>query len=147
MNLLDLYGKPIDKRFTEEEIDFIKTKIPQGAYEIFYFFYKKQSRLNAYIGYGIDQSPRTMRRTPAINSWEIISRRKLNNMEYQEAIENYGTRNRRFIVWYFKTIEDLIQWDAEFNEKTPKEFVKMAIEKGWSKDPIKTRIDYGIFQN
>lgn len=131
--IFNLYCKPAKEQFTEEEVKFLKRHLPKSKWRIKYAFYNKYSSKGCYITFIIDGEPNAVRRSGVENYWTIICERPLSNIEYDEVIRNFGTNHRRFKVWYYDCIEALIQEDKKYYVETPKEFVKQAKEKGYSK--------------
>jgi hypothetical protein len=135
MRLLDLFSKPIDEQFTDEEITFIKKYVKKSDYKVFYCLRKKSNR-DLYVALIIDSSYNKGRRTLAWNSYDKICSRDLTNGEYQEIIENYGSNNRVLKVYYYKSVEYLIKSDSMYNVVTPPEYIEKCKEMGYS-SPIK----------
>lgn len=135
MKLLDLYCKPVSYKFTQEEIEFIKKKVPKDSFMAKYALYKKKSYKNAYIAFVIDREPRARRRSAVENHYEFICSRPLTDMEYEDEINNYGTNNRRFTMWYYQEIEALILSDEGMGAKTPEKFIKRCRDEGYTSSP------------
>ena len=71
-DLLELSSRSSDKQFTEQEKDFIKTKVRKKDFKINYAIYRKKSGKGLYISFIVDSSPQQKRRTLAYNNYEII---------------------------------------------------------------------------
>ncbi len=98
-----------------------------------YAFYNKKSFKDKHIALIIDRQPNVPRRSGVMNNWDIVSKRDLTNIEYDEEIENYGCCNRRFTVWYYQYIEQLVQQEKEcYNVDVPEKFIRLAKEKGYT---------------
>ena len=61
LQLLDLYSKPHDYKFNDEEIAFIASQISKNSFECFYAIYNKKSSKGAYIVFVIDSMPNSRR--------------------------------------------------------------------------------------
>lgn len=131
MDLLELYSRNTKEVFLENEIEFIKTKVPIENFKIKYGFYNKVSKKSKQIVFIIDTMPNATRKSGVENYWDVCAQRNICELEYEELIQNYGCNNRRFIVWYYKTIEALIQDDLLYNLKTPPAFILKAKSKGF----------------
>lgn len=134
MDLIKLWSKPISYKFTEREIAFIKKHNPKHQYKVKYAFYNKKSSKGLYLAFIIDSAAHSPRRSGIENYWTYIAERPLTNIEYQEMIENFGSNNRRFLVFYYRDIEYLMLEDKKYNVETPEEYVKLAKAKGYSGD-------------
>lgn len=132
MNLLDLYCKASNEKFNNEEIEFIKKNVPKNSFSTKYALYKKKSYKNAYIAFIIDREPNARRRSGVENHYEFICSRPLSEMEYEDEINNYGTNNRRFTMWYYSGIEALIDSDKQMGAETPKEFIERCKREGYT---------------
>lgn len=120
--VLDLYSKPPSYKFNEEEIELIKQYEPKSNYTIKYCIWK-QHRINGkYICFAIELC-RQARKSAFEHSVQVICERELTDVEYQEMIENFGTCNRRFLVYNFDNIEKVIAMDKLYNVKTPQQFI------------------------
>ena len=131
MDLLDLYGKPASYKFSDKELKFIKSRVPKYSMKVKYCIYRMKSEHNTYIGFIIDQDPGAWRKSAYMNQWEIIAERPLTGIEYNEVIQNFGTHHRRFIVWKYRIIEELIHEDDKYNVKTPEKFIQTCRERGY----------------
>lgn len=132
MDLYDLAAKPIKEQFTKEEMDFIKTKVKKGSYEVYYAIYSKESKKGKNIAFIIDSDPRRKRRSSSLNIFDIICRRQLCDIEYDEKIANWGSNNRTMEIWYYKTIEKLIEADSRYELETPQKFIDHCKSLGYS---------------
>ena len=132
MDLLSLYSKPISQQFTEEEIRFLKKKLPKYRWLVKYAIYKPKSSRGESVMLIIDQMPNAVRRSGVENKWEVICTRPLSQTEYDYVIGNYGTLHQRFLVWFFKSIEQLIEDDLPAGINTPQEFIKVCRDRGFS---------------
>lgn len=134
MDLLDLYSKPKEYKFTPKEIKFIKKHLPKHSFRVKYALYNKKSSKGLQIAFIIDTMPYQSRKSGVENYWTYICDRPITNIEYDELIENYGMNNRRFKVWYYKHIEMLILEDKKYNVETPADFIKICKDKGYTGD-------------
>lgn len=141
IKLLDLYSKPKSEQFTEEEKAYIRSKESKNSFECIYAFYNKKSSKGCYIAFIIDSMPNT-RRSLVMNNWNIICKRKISDLEYEEQIENFGCNHRRFAVYYYREIEHLIEEDKLYGVSTPEEFVTQCKKKGYvRKLPNQLKLD------
>lgn len=139
MKLLDLYSKPMGEKFTDEEISFIKKYVKKSDYKVFYCLRKKSNK-DLYVAFIIDSAWSKGRRTLAWNSYDKICERELTNVEYHEIIENYGSNNRVLEVFYYKSVEYLVDADLRYNVNTPEEYIEKCREMGYSKPIQKVAI-------
>lgn len=131
MDILDLYSKPASYKFNDEELKFIKSRVPKHSMNAKYCIYKMKSTYNLYIGFIIDQQPGAWRRSAYMNQWEVIAERPLCDIEYDEMIQNFGTHHKRFIVWKYRRIEELIHEDEKYGLKTPEDFIQECRRRGY----------------
>lgn len=76
-----------------------------------------------------------MRRSGVENNWEIISTRKKTDKEIEQFITHYFRNSfKRFLVFYYKSIDRLIQDDKTLEAITPGDFIEKCIKKGYSKN-------------
>lgn len=129
--ILDLYSKPASYKFSDRELKFIKRHEPKHKFLIRYCFYRGKSKDNLYIGFVIDMIPNGPMNKGYSNKLECFCTRKISDIEYQEAIENFGTWNRRFRIWWYRDIEQLQLEDQKYNIETPEEFVNECIKRGY----------------
>jgi hypothetical protein len=129
MDLLDIYSRPVEHTFTPSERNMIANHFVRKPPKVHYAFYNKKSYKEAIFTVIYDREPNAIRRSPLLNNWDIICSRKLCQEELDEMIVNFGCTHRRFTVWYYKTIEDLILADEEYGIVTPIQYVKQAILK------------------
>ena len=127
-----LWNRPVNQKFTPEEIKFIKKFVPKSSYRVKYAIYKPVSIKDLYIGFFIDSDPNARRRSGILNHWNFLYERELTNIEYHEVIENYGSNNRRFLVYHYRHIEHLILEDLKYNVATPAGFVKECKRLGYT---------------
>lgn len=132
IDILDLFNKPRHLQFTKEEKKIIREHLKKESYVVKYALYNKHSKKGSNIAFIIDSKNNARRRSAAENNWNYISERELTDIEFEEIISNYGCNNRRFIVWYYKNIENLILDDLKYNIETPIEFVKSCRNKGYT---------------
>lgn len=133
-DIMELYSKPASYKFSQEEIQFIKTRKPKHKFLVKYALYNKHSFKNKYVCYIIDSNPGSHRRSGVENYFNVICTRPLTDIEYEEIIQNFGTNHRRFLVFYYQYIEQLIIDDAKYELLlTPDLFIKTCISKGYSK--------------
>ncbi len=134
MDILDLWSKPASYNFNEEEISFIKSKVPKKSYRAKYAIYKKDSPKGCPIAFILDSSPGCPRKSGYLVQYEVICERYLTNIEYQEIVENFGTNNRRFHEYLYRNIEQLQIEDKKYYLDTPEEFVRICKERGLTGD-------------
>lgn len=131
MQVLELYRKPASYKFSDEEIKLIKKYTPKSGFKIKYAFYNKKSYKGKYIVFIIDYMPTSYRRSGVENNWEYFCEREISDVEYLEQIQNFGCNKRRFVVWDYKKIEQLIADDLLYNVKTPEAFVNECRKRGY----------------
>ena len=100
-------------------------------FEAIYAFYKKKSRFGAQIAFIIDQMPYSWRRSAVQNNYEFYCKRKLSDIEMNEIIANQNVYIQRFIVWYYRDIDYLINEDKKYGIDTPKEFIVECKRRGF----------------
>ncbi len=140
-DLLELLSKPAAYKYTDEEFNFLKSKIPKSRFSAKCCLYKKKSKKGYYIAFMIDLMPNHIRRSGVENVWEVISTRKLSDIEYEEQIHNYGCNIRRYVAWYYFNIEYLIMEDLKYGVATPAEFIRECKKRGYSKS-IQLEFDF-----
>jgi len=132
--LLDLGSKPKSEQFTEEEIKFLKKHLPTNTWKIHYVLYKQKSPKGLYVGLCIDYMANNPRdRTPGHYSMNVICSRDLNAKEKLWEYQNYGTRNRRFVTYWYSDVQSVIMMDMHYGIETPKEFIELCETKGYSR--------------
>jgi len=131
MNLLDLYGYPANKPFNDEEIKFLKKKISIRNFKVYYGFWKKSYK-NLNIFLAIDHFPAQSRKSSVENSMEIIHTRELHPDEYDEIIHNYGRNNRKYQIWFYSNVDQLIKDDLKYGIKTPQSFIEQCETRGYN---------------
>jgi|SRR5690554_147781 len=132
MDQYELFSKPLDYTFTEEEIQFlIKTKTIQQTVAK-YFIWKQERKNKKYIGFMIDTNPHRVRRTGFDNSIDVIFQRPFCAIEQRELAENWGCNNRIATGWNYEYIEQLIYSDSLYNIETPEVFIKHCKKLGFS---------------
>jgi hypothetical protein len=104
------------------------------SYRAFYAIYKKKSKKKLQIAFIIDLSNNSLRKSSFLNSFEIISERNLCALERYEMDANKNSFTRRFIVWYYKDIEFLIEEDLKYELQTPGEFISICKKLGYTKE-------------
>lgn len=123
-DLLDLSDKPFDQEFTDDEISFLKEKLPKSKYRVVYAIYKAYSHKGKYFAIMIDQHPFATRRSGVENIWNFLEKRELSQAEYDFMIDNFGCFNRRFYACQFATLEELIQEDKNRGIITPDSVIR-----------------------
>lgn len=129
--LMDLYSKPASYKFSDDEIKFIKKHVKKSSYVVRYAFYNKHSSRDKYIIFIIDGDRSASRRSGVENNWEYHSERELTDIEFLEIIQNFGCNKRRFQVWNYAKIEQLMADDLKYNIETPQGFVNEARKRGY----------------
>lgn len=132
IKVMELYSKPITYKFSDEEIKLIKKYKPKSSFKVIYAFYNKNSYKKRYIVFIIDCIPNSARRSGVENNWEYFCEREISDLEYLEQIQNFGCNKRRFIVWNYEKIEELIAGDLLYKVKTPDEFINECKKRGYS---------------
>lgn len=124
MNILDLYSKPVSYKFSVEEFDFIKKNLEKEKHKhtIKYAFSKKEANKNQII-FVIDSNSNG-RKSSVENFWEVFSERPISDIELEEEAHNFGINKKRFTVFKYQNIENLILDDLEYDVQTPIDFVK-----------------------
>jgi len=136
----DLWNK--SDEYTDLEIKFLRSYIKKKNYKVSYGFYKKVSSKKMQIAVVFDLIPTQMRKTGVENNWEIIVDRNITDIEIDEFI-NYYFRNsfKRFLVFYYKNVDKLINDDQKLQAKTPESFIDLCRTKGYS-GSFQLKIDY-----
>lgn len=142
LEILELWKKPSSYKFNQEELKSIKEHIRKNSYKAKYAIYKPVSSKDIYIGFFIDSEPYSVRKSGIENNWNFICERDITNIEYQELIANFGTNKRRFIVYQYKYIEQLIMDDNKYNIRTPEIFVEKCICLGYTGD-VQLSMNFG----
>ncbi|WP_141878664.1 hypothetical protein [Gramella sp. Hel_I_59] len=131
---MKLATKPMSYQFSEAEKDFIKSQVPIGRFRIIYAIYKPHSSKGKYVCLIVDQMHEAVRKSGAENRYIKICDRPLTASEYDWEIKNYGSYNRRFVGYYFKTIEDLKEMDDYHSAVTPQKFIDECTKRGYFKN-------------
>ena len=131
MQVLELYSKQESYKFSDEEIKLIKKHTPKSGFKIRYAFYNKNSYKEKYIVFIIDSMPTSYRRSGVENNWEYFCEREISDIEYLEQIQNFGCNKRRFTVWNYQKIEQLIADDLLYNVETPEAFINECRKRGY----------------
>jgi len=128
-----LWEKPKSEKFTEKEIAFLRKNVNTKTWKIHYVLYAKESSKERYVGLVIDYMANNPRgRLPAHHSMNVICSRELTPKEKLWEYQNWGTRNRRFVEYWYKSVQSIILMDMHYNIETPKEFIKLCEDKGYS---------------
>lgn len=126
----DLWNKMED--YTDDEFKFLKKYIKNKNFKVHYGFYRKESSQGKQIALIIDTMANT-RRTAVENNWDIIYTREMTVLEIEEYINFFFRQTmKRFWVYYYKTIDKLIEDDKILGAKTPDNFIEMCRKKGYS---------------
>ena len=139
----ELYNMPVEYKFSEEEIQTIMEAEPKDNYKFLYGVWKQKRHNGLYLWAAIDQMPSCPRQSAFLRSSHIVGSRFLDDIEYREMIENYGRRNRRFVVWHYTDLETLIKDDYRYEVITPKEVVEQYTRLGFSRH--KNNFNHGNF--
>lgn len=126
----ELYNKPKTYQYNLRELNFIKKHNKRHNYDCYYVIYKKESKKP--IGFVIDSFYNAPRPSGVMNSWEIIAKRSISDLEWEEECQNFGCNNRRFKVYWYKSITALIQDDLKYGIHTPKIFVDECVKRGFN---------------
>lgn len=126
----ELYSKPKSYKFNLRELNFIKKHHRRGDYECLYVIYKKESKHP--IGFIIDGIAQSTRRSGVMNNWDIISKRSISDLEWEEVCQNLGCNNRRFQVFWYNSITALIYDDFKYGLNTPKIVIDECLKRGFN---------------
>lgn len=131
----ELYSMPASRKFNPIELIVIREELQRERHEYVakYGFYKKKSSRNAYIVFIIDLAAHSPRKSGVENNWEIICKRPICDIEFEEFVENYGCDTRRFKVWHYRDIEHLIEEDWKYELQTPEVFINECKKRGYTK--------------
>jgi hypothetical protein len=133
MKVLNLSSKPASYKFSDKEKSFLKKNVNRSKWQIIYCLFTQKSSQNRYVGFFVDYMSNNPRgRTPAHYSMNVISKRNLNDKEIDWEIENYGRSNRRFSGSWVTSILWVIDMDRQYGVETPKEFIDICKEKGYT---------------
>jgi len=129
----ELYNKPSGYKFNDSEVETIVNHLKKNKhnYRGRYAFYRSNSVNNFKLVFIIDQCFNSMRRSGVENHWEFVCDRPLTNLELTELAQNFGCHNKRFIVYYYKDIDFMIEEDLKYNVETPTSFVNESISRGY----------------
>ena len=131
MTLSDLWDKPKDQQFNEEEIAFLKEQFPKKKFLAKYGIWKQKRHNGLYITFIIDNFPGRVRPCAADHSIEVICTRELTDQEWLEEIGNFGCNSRVMTAWDYQFIEELIAEDEKFGISTPEKFIKECRRRGY----------------
>lgn len=126
-----LSSRPASYQFTKEEIDLLKKHFPKEKWVMKYAIITNEKMIERQGGKRImllmDSMPYSLK-TKGFESWiEVVAKRPLVESEYEFAVGNLGTQNRRYVTWEFDHIEQLVSDDLKCVPKpavTPPEFIK-----------------------
>lgn len=129
----ELWNKPNNIDFTEEEISFLKEYIKNQSYRVKYGFYSKKSSQGKQISVIFDLMPKLVRKSGASNNWEILYERELSDLEIMEYILFYFRSSyKRFIVFYYSNVERLVQDEIRLGVDTPLRFISECNRRGYN---------------
>lgn len=132
LDLLSIKGRP----FTQEEMDFLKTKFPKKKFRINYIIWKQERKNGLYLAVFEDRNPGRIRKSAVDRSVEVIASRLPCDREYDELIGNLGCSSRIISAYNYKTIEDVILEDKrEYNVDTPQEYINECRKRGYTRAP------------
>lgn len=123
-DILDLASKPKDQRFTEEEKEFLRKKYPRKQSRIRYGIWKQTQRNGLQIVIMIEDHVHGGRRPGVDNAIDFIAEQPLSEIEYNEAIENFGCNSRVYSMYRYANIEQVMREDAKCGYDTPEQFIK-----------------------
>lgn len=131
---MNLYSMPASYKFSKEELQIIREHLTKKRerYFVKYGFYKNTLK-NLPIVVIIDQDNNAPRKSGVEVKWEMIAKRPISDLEFEELIENFGTQKRRFICWYYKDIEGLIDDDLKYKIETPEKFIQECLFRKYTK--------------
>ena len=127
MTILELYNKPLDYQFTQQERAVIRQNIKK-AMQIRYVIYKGHYTKYGHIGLVIDYMRYSPRRSAVENQWIEVCRREPCKREMEEFTTNFGCQTRRFKVFWYRTLRELEEDEAMYGLKVPQEFVEAALK-------------------
>lgn len=132
-DILELYSKPKEYKFDEEEKEFLRKKMPRKRTRIRYGIWKQEQRNGLQIVVMIEPYIHPGRRPGVDNSIEFISDEPLSKREYEEfTIENFGCTNRTYVMYRYKNIEQLMRENVTLGVETPEAFIKECRRRGLS---------------
>ena len=137
MNSYDLGNKPLDYKFSDKEIEFIRNHTHVKDVVAKYFIWKQHRKNGLYIGFAFDFCPHQLRKSAMCNSIDVISTRKPCEVEIIELANNYGCGNRKYLYWGYDCIERLIDEDEKYGLKTPQKFIDHCKSLGYSNPEYK----------
>lgn len=132
LSIYNLWSKPLDQKFTETEIEYLKKQFPKKKFLIKYGVWKQERKNEKYITFIIDNTPYRIRPCAADRSIEVIATRKITNIEWLEELQNFGCNSRVMQAWNYKYIEQLIKGDKRYGIETPEIFIEYCKKKGYS---------------
>lgn len=129
--ILDKLHSLADKKepYNTRELNFVKKHNNKSRYQILYGFYRGQSKRP--IGYVIDESCKSPRRSMFFNSFEVFLRRPPNEIEWHEICQNYRCSNRRFTIHWYSSIKALEVDDLKYEISTPETFIEECLKRGF----------------
>lgn len=119
--------------YTDQEFSFLKKYFRNEKIVVKYGFYNKESSKGKQIAVIFDLIPSQNRRTGVENNWEIISERIATDLEIEEYINYYFRKSyKRFLVFYYKSIDKLIYDDSKLGVETPNEFKEICQKRNYT---------------
>ena len=143
--LYNLSHKPMDYKFTDDEIKFILMNSDIQNAKAKYFIWKQERHNKKYIGFMLDFMPFRVRKTGVDNSTDIICTRDLCKLEKLEEAQNYGCRNRIMHNWNYKDVEALIEDDLKYGIQTPQKFIDHCKRLGHTNPNYKSNEQLKLF--
>ena len=125
---LELFSKPITHKFSKEEKDIIRSSFKKSDVLIKYGIIRKPVTLPP-IAFLIDFMPYSDKVSFVERQLDIISKRKISDLEYEELVSNYGMR-RRFKIWNYYAIEFLQEEDNLYGVETPQIMIDECMRRG-----------------
>ena len=128
-----LMAMPASYQFSEKEMNFLKQMYPRSRFAVVYAFFKGWSdkKLPCQVIY--DSHPESPRRSGVQNLYEFVCKRPVSDDEYDDLIGNLGTNNRRFKVYSYSNLEEVIAEDVRLGAVTPEKYKTEARLRGLTK--------------
>lgn len=120
---------------TEKEKATIRKKYPRKHSKLRYGIWKNEQRNGLQIVI-LNQFQIQQGRKPGMdNAIEFIAEVPLSEKEYEEGVANWGMIPRAYLMYKYKTIEQVIREDLKCGYKTPDVFIKECKKRGLTEAP------------
>jgi hypothetical protein len=126
---LELFSKPSSYKFSEQEKKTIRCSFKKSDVLIKYGIIKKPVTLPP-IAFLIDFMPYSDKVSFVERQLDIISKRKISDLEYEELVANFGMDRRRFRIWNYYAIEFLQEEDNLYGVETPQIMIDECVRRG-----------------